>query len=77
MHYVFEEIPHWSRWVDFRSAVAQGCRTHVRGIRVGRGVTANVLAMLRSYIHSPAQSHCTLMLHHVSSLPDSAVDREE
>eukprot|EP00959_Pyramimonas_sp_CCMP1952_P345772 7241495-Pyramimonas_sp.AAC.2 len=26
MHHVFEEISTWSRWVDFRSVIAQGCR---------------------------------------------------
>eukprot|EP00959_Pyramimonas_sp_CCMP1952_P344291 7210962-Pyramimonas_sp.AAC.2 len=44
--------PNWSRWVNSRSAVAQGCRTQARGLRVGRAVTASVLAMLRSYVHS-------------------------
>eukprot|EP00959_Pyramimonas_sp_CCMP1952_P301683 6312377-Pyramimonas_sp.AAC.1 len=77
MRCVFEEASNWSKLVDFRSVVAQGCRTQVRGLRVGRGVTASVLAVLRSYIHSSAQTHCALMLHHVSSPPDSAVDGEE
>eukprot|EP00959_Pyramimonas_sp_CCMP1952_P316398 6622202-Pyramimonas_sp.AAC.1 len=77
MHYVFEEAPNWSRWVDFRSEVAQGCRTQVSGLRVDRGATATVLAMLRCYTHSSAQAHCTLMFHHVSSPPGSAVKGEE
>eukprot|EP00959_Pyramimonas_sp_CCMP1952_P371835 7786248-Pyramimonas_sp.AAC.1 len=33
MHYVFEEVSNWSRWVDFRNVIAQGCRTKVRGLR--------------------------------------------
>eukprot|EP00959_Pyramimonas_sp_CCMP1952_P180857 3782013-Pyramimonas_sp.AAC.1 len=32
-HSVFEEIPNRSRWVDFRSEVAQGCRMKVRSLR--------------------------------------------
>eukprot|EP00959_Pyramimonas_sp_CCMP1952_P024636 517130-Pyramimonas_sp.AAC.1 len=27
MHCVFEECSKWNRWVEFRSVVAQGCRT--------------------------------------------------
>eukprot|EP00959_Pyramimonas_sp_CCMP1952_P324604 6794590-Pyramimonas_sp.AAC.1 len=27
-HYVFEEVSNRLRWVDFRSEVAQGCRTN-------------------------------------------------
>eukprot|EP00959_Pyramimonas_sp_CCMP1952_P376656 7889017-Pyramimonas_sp.AAC.1 len=77
MHHVVEEVPKWSEWVDFRNVVAQGCRTQVRGLRVGRGATASALATLRSCIHSSAQAHCTLMFHRVSSPPDSAVDGEE
>eukprot|EP00959_Pyramimonas_sp_CCMP1952_P038609 808141-Pyramimonas_sp.AAC.1 len=77
MHYVTEKVSNWSRWVDFRSAVAQGCRTRVRGLCVGRGITASVFAMFRSCIHSSVQTHCTLTFHHVSSPPHSAVDGEE
>eukprot|EP00959_Pyramimonas_sp_CCMP1952_P445291 9323355-Pyramimonas_sp.AAC.1 len=77
MHYVFEEASKWSRWVDLRSVVAQGCRTQVRGLRVSRGGTESVLPMLRNYRHSSAQTHRTLMFHHVCSPPDSAVDGEE
>eukprot|EP00959_Pyramimonas_sp_CCMP1952_P110205 2305717-Pyramimonas_sp.AAC.1 len=77
MHYVFEEVSRWSRWVDFRSVVAKGCRTKVRGLHVSRSVTASVLAILYDYVHSSAQAHCTRMFHHVCSPPDSAVDGEE
>eukprot|EP00959_Pyramimonas_sp_CCMP1952_P234362 4897092-Pyramimonas_sp.AAC.1 len=75
-HCVFEEVSNWKRG-DFRSVVAQGCRAKVRRLRVSRGATASALAILRSYIHSSAQSHCTLMFHQICSPPDSAVDGEE
>eukprot|EP00959_Pyramimonas_sp_CCMP1952_P127231 2661484-Pyramimonas_sp.AAC.1 len=77
MRCVFEEVSKWSRWVEVRSAEAQGCRTRVRGLCVGKGITASVLAAVRSDVHSSAQTHCTLMFHHVSSPPYSAVDAEE
>eukprot|EP00959_Pyramimonas_sp_CCMP1952_P135717 2839393-Pyramimonas_sp.AAC.1 len=57
----------WSRWVDFRSVEAQGGR-------LNRGIAARALAVLSSYVHSSAQTHCTLMFHHVRTPPDSAVN---
>eukprot|EP00959_Pyramimonas_sp_CCMP1952_P202744 4240340-Pyramimonas_sp.AAC.1 len=62
------------RWVG---VVAQGCRTEVRDFRESRGSTASVLAVVRSYVHYSAQTQCTLMLHHVNSPPNNAVDGEE
>eukprot|EP00959_Pyramimonas_sp_CCMP1952_P342106 7167092-Pyramimonas_sp.AAC.1 len=77
MHGVFNKVSKWSRWVEFRSVVAQGCRTRTRGLRESRGSIASVLAVVRSFVHSSAQTHCTLMFHHVRSPADSAVDGEE
>eukprot|EP00959_Pyramimonas_sp_CCMP1952_P373285 7817285-Pyramimonas_sp.AAC.1 len=77
MHGIFEKLPKWNRRVDFKSVVAQGSRTHVRGLCEIGGCAASVLAVVRSYIHSSAQTHCILMFHHVSSPPDTAVDGEE
>eukprot|EP00959_Pyramimonas_sp_CCMP1952_P377711 7911634-Pyramimonas_sp.AAC.1 len=36
MRYVFEEVVHVSRWVDFRSVIAQGCRMRIRDLRLNR-----------------------------------------
>eukprot|EP00959_Pyramimonas_sp_CCMP1952_P334011 6995025-Pyramimonas_sp.AAC.1 len=72
MHCIIEETTNWSGWVDFRSVVAQRGRTHVGDLRGSRGSAANVLAIVRMYIRSSAQSHCTLMFHHVGRPPDSA-----
>eukprot|EP00959_Pyramimonas_sp_CCMP1952_P463399 9484864-Pyramimonas_sp.AAC.1 len=77
MHCVVKTVPKWSRRVDFRSAVAQGTGTHVEGLRDNGSSTARVLAVLRSYVHSSAQTHSPLMFHQVGSPPDTAVDGEE
>eukprot|EP00959_Pyramimonas_sp_CCMP1952_P221224 4624715-Pyramimonas_sp.AAC.1 len=74
---IFKEVSRWSSWVDFRSAIAQECRTRVGGLCESRGSTASVLAAAHRYVHSSAQTHCTLMFQHVSSPPDSAVDGED
>eukprot|EP00959_Pyramimonas_sp_CCMP1952_P461838 9482260-Pyramimonas_sp.AAC.1 len=49
-------------------------RTKVGYLRVSTGISESVLAGVRMYIHSSAQSHCTPMFHDVGSPPDNAVD---
>eukprot|EP00959_Pyramimonas_sp_CCMP1952_P158675 3318882-Pyramimonas_sp.AAC.1 len=63
--------------VGFRSVVAQGSGAHVISLRENGSSTASVFAVVRSYIHSSAQTHCSRMFHHVSRPPDSAMDGEE